>query len=332
MFDWHCNKCGENFKAYLDQNLITRENLPARCLKCHPINSGTSKYEHEIEEFLVDACHMDVKMHDRSILDPLEIDCVVPSKKIGIEFDGLFFHSEISGKKDKNYHVFKTDEAKRRANYRLIHIFEDEWVNKQDIVKSRLKDIFGIYSRRIFARKCAVKKVDRATSKSFIDANHIQGWCNSKVAYGLYFNDELVSIMTFGKPRYSKKHDWELLRFCSALGSHVVGAAGKLLAAFEREFYPKSLLSYADRRWSAGNLYQALGFKLDHVAEPNYWYLKSGICRRFPRVDFQKHKLKHILETFDPSSSEVENMHQNGYDRIFDCGNFVYVKQYADHI
>lgn len=328
-FDWHCNKCGHDFKAYLDQNLITREGRPARCLMCYPIDSGTSRYEHELEEFLVDECHVDVKMHNRTILDPLEIDCIIPSKKIGIEFDGLFFHSETNGKKSKNYHVFKTDEAERRAGYRLMHIFEDEWVNKQDIVKSRLKDILGIYGRKIFARKCIVKKIGRAISKSFIDANHIQGWCNCKVSYGLYFNTELVSVMTFGKPRFNKKHEWELLRFCSKIGYHVIGAAGKLLAAFEREFEPKSLLSYADRRWSIGSLYQALGFKLDHIAAPNYWYLRSCTCARLPRTDFQKHKLKGILKTFDPTLSEVENMRRNGYDRIFDCGNLVYVKVYV---
>lgn len=329
LFDWHCNKCGKDFKAYLDQNLINRAGLPARCLNCHPIDSGTSRYEFELEEFLSTECGVDVKMHDRSILDPLEIDCVIPSKKIGIEFDGLFFHSEMGGMKDKTYHVFKTDEARRRADYRLIHIFEDEWVNKQAIVKSRLKDILGIYSKRIFARKCIVKKIDRDTSKSFINTNHIQGWCNSKVNYGLYFGSKLVSVMTFGKPRFSKTYDWELLRFCSTLGSHVVGAAGKLLAAFEREFCPKSLLSYADRRWSIGNLYDVLGFKLDHITEPNYWYLKSGVCGRFPRIDFQKHKLKSILSTFDANCTEVENMRNNGYDRIFDCGNFAYVKMYT---
>lgn len=328
LFDWHCNKCGNDFSAYLDQNLITREHLPARCLNCHPISCGTSKYEYEVADFLRNECHVDdVLMHDRTIINPYEIDIIVPSKSIGIEYDGLYHHSEIGGGKPKTYHSFKTNEAKKHG-YQLIHIFEDEWLNKRLIVESRLKSIFGVIDKKIYARKCIVKNVDSSLTKKFLNENHLQGWSNSSINLGLFYNDMLVALMTFGKPRYNKECEWELIRYCSSLDTQVIGGAGKILKAFEIQYHPNSLLSYADYRWSNGKMYESLSFKLDHISEPNYWYIKNTICGRFSRVKFQKFKLKKMFNNFDDSLSEVENMRNNGFDRVFDCGNLVYIKTY----
>ena len=133
--------------------------------------------------------------------------------------------------------------------------------------------------------------------------------------------------MTFGKCRFDKKHEWEMLRFCSKLGYHVPGAASRLLKYFEMTYKPKSLVSYADRRWSQGKLYKVLGFKLNHISAPNYYYL-TPFNTLESRIKYQKHKLKNILEKYDENLSEVENMKNNKYFRIFDCGNLVYEKIY----
>ena len=138
--------------------------------------------------------------------------------------------------------------------------------------------------------------------------------------------------MTFGKTRFSKKYEWELLRFCCKLGYHIPGAAGKLLKHFERKYNPKSLVSYADRRWSQGQLYGKLGFTLDHVSNPDYWYFKQNTILLESRVKYQKYKLSKILDNFDENKTEVENMKANGYFRIFDCGNFVFVKEYPENV
>ena len=130
--------------------------------------------------------------------------------------------------------------------------------------------------------------------------------------------------MTFGKCRFDKKHEWELLRFCNKLGYCVPGAASKLLYYFEDKYSPKNLISYADRRWSQGKLYNALGFKLSHISPPNYWYIINGKLES--RIKYQKHKLSNILESFDESKSEVQNMKDNKFYRIFDCGNLVFEK------
>ena len=153
----------------------------------------------------------------------------------------------------------------------------------------------------------------------------------SKVNLGLYFKDELVSLMTFSKPRFDKKHEWELVRFCNKLGWHIPGAASKLLTHFERNYKPKNIVSYADRRWSKGNLYRQLGFELDHISPPDYFYFNKSDLYRESRIKYQKHKLPKLLENFDPNKTESENMSANGFLKIWDCGNLVFVKTYQYH-
>ena len=135
--------------------------------------------------------------------------------------------------------------------------------------------------------------------------------------------------MTFSKPRFNKKYEWELVRFCNKIGYHVPGGASKLLKHFERTYNPKSIISYADRRWtmnSNNTVYDKLGFKLNSISQPDYWYWKDSEFSH--RSKYQKHKLKSLLQTFDASKTEIQNMTDNGYRRIFDCGNLVYVKEY----
>lgn len=327
IFKWHCNKCGGDFEGILDPNLIAREHLLARCPNCHPILCGTSRPEMEMVDFIKSIYHGEVLSNCKKLIYPLEVDCYVPAKKLAFEFDGLFYHSESSGQKSKFYHLAKTTNCEAKG-VQLIHIFGDEWENKKAIVKSRIANALGSFDQILHARKCIVTELDHATSKLFQEANHIQGAVTSSVNLGLYFGDDLVALMTFGKSRFSKKYEWEMLRFCCKLGYHIPGAASKLLKHFERNYRPKTIVSYADRRWSQGKLYQALGFKLDHLSEPNYWYLTPKTLVRCSRIQFQKSKLKDMIPAFDPTKTEVENMLAAGYDRIFDCGNLVFVKAF----
>ena len=258
---------------------------------------------------------------DRTLLHPYEVDIYIPERKLAFEYDGLFWHNSVN--KPDNYHLEKTERCEE-SGVQLIHVFEDEWMNKRPIVESRVKNLFGVYDKTVYARKCSVVEVDSKTSRTFQEENHLQGSVSAKVSLGLKYDGELVSLMTFGKSRFSKKYDWELLRFCNKLGYHVPGAASRLLKYFERQHHGESLVSYADRRWSTGNLYRRLDFSLDHKSRPNYFYQKGQM--RYSRVAFQKHKLKDMLKVFDPAQTEVENMMNNGYYRIFDCGNLVFTK------
>lgn len=282
-----------------------------------------SHQENEISEF-IKSLGFEVETSNRKMLDAAkEIDIFIPSKNIAIEFDGLYWHNE-SKNKDKNYHLSKTEECEKKG-IRLIHIFEDEWTYKQEIVKSRLKAILGVSDEKIYARKCEIKTVNNNDCKMFIETNHIQGNVGSSVKYGLYYNDELVSVMTFGKLRKnlgqeSKENEYELLRFCNKLNTNVIGGASKLLKHFIKEHKPNSIVSYSDRRWNTGKVYEKMGFVYEHSSEPNYYYIIRQ--RRYNRFAFRKDIL--IKQGFDKNKSEHEIMLERGIYRIYDCGTKVY--------
>jgi len=319
-YKWECNKCGHIFESKF-QNGYT-----LHCPKCEPLPK--SIFQHEILLFLLKYVN-DIKQNSREILDSKkELDFYIKSKNVGIEFNGNYWHSELNGK-DKNYHLNKTNECDQK-NIRLIHIFEDEWRLKENIVKNRLKNILDLTKYHIFARNCIVKEIDTQLKNKFLDKYHIQGDDKSKIKLGLFYKNRLVSIMTFCQLRIALgqnhiENQWELSRFATINNFNVIGGASKLLTYFIKNYNPKEIISYADRRWSNGNLYYKLGFKLDHISSPNYWYLNQhNFLKRSHRFNFRKDRLPLLLEKFDPQKTEWENMQNNGYDRIWDCGNLVF--------
>ena len=319
-----CNKCGNIFEVYHSNGFHDM------CPKCFPVFQTSSKPETEFKHFLkeiLEKNNFKYEENNREILKPRELDFFIPQLGLAFEFDGLYWHSDKF--KDKNYHLNKTQDClSQKIN--LTHIFEDDWYYKRKIVESRVKNFLGDYDKIIYARKCFIKVVSFDKTYEFLENNHIQGYCSSKINLGLYFENELVSIMTFGKPRFNKKYEYELLRFCNKLNHHVIGGASKLLRYFEKNYKPKSLISYADRRWSKGNLYYKLGFELIGNTKPNYWYYSKRHCH--PKLEnrmlYQKHKLKSIIQCFDSSKSEMENMKNNNYGVIYDCGSLIFEKMY----
>lgn len=312
-----CLKCGEittesrNF-VFTDRS----DKSVSPCLNCLPKQSSISVSEinlcNDIKEMLPNE---EIIQCDRSILNGKEIDIYFPRLKVGIEYDGLYFHRE--DKVGKSFHLDKT-EACKKLGITLIHIFSDEYEQHKDIVLSRLRSILGCIQDRIYARKCTVEKIiDRDIVKKFLNANHIQGFCIFKYAYALKFESEIVAMMTFGSSRF-EKNETELLRYCNKLNTSVVGGAGKLLSIFRHD-HPEinSLVSYADRRWSTGKLYESLGFKLVSITKPSYSYFKTRKEGRKTRWDFQRRK---IAKDDNDRRTEREIAAEMGYYRIYDCG------------
>jgi hypothetical protein len=286
---------------------------------CNKCTTSVSSIETEINDFIT-SLSFDTITSSMSIIKGHQLDIYIPSKNIAIEFDGLYWHSEL--KKDKDYHLNKTELCEEK-DIRLIHIFEDEWLNKQEIVKSRIKNILGITENQIYARKCKIMEIDNNTSINFLNDNHIQGSVNGSIRLGLFYNNELISLMIFNKSRLGigKKHDgYELSRFCNKLNFSVVGGASKLLKHFIKEYNPKTIISYADRRWSQGDLYKSLKFKEISINKPNYWYIFGK--HRKHRFGFRKDKL--IKEGYDGNKTEHEIMLDRGIYRIYDCGTITY--------
>jgi hypothetical protein len=216
------------------------------------------------------------------------------------------------------YHLNKTL-AVEDFGYRLIHISEYAWQNKRDIVISRIDSLLGI-THKIPARKCVLKEIN--WPREFLEKNHIQG-AGSPTSYnlGLFFQDNLVAVMTFSKPRFSDKADYELVRYCSSLGTTVIGGASKLFKKAPRG----TIISYADRQWSQGGIYKTLGFTHTHDTVPGYYYLKNG--EYLSRYQCQKHKLEtKFPEHFSQTKTESEIMKLAGYHKVYDCGSKVYIK------
>jgi hypothetical protein len=258
-----------------------------------------------------------VVSRDRSTLKPYEIDLLVPSKLFGVEVNGEYWHSTKF--KSKDYHAMKANMA-RDAGVKLYQFWYGEMVGKAPIVKSMLRSALG-KTRSVYARKTEVKRVGTAERRAFFNECHLQGDARATVAYGLYLDGVLLACMSFGSPRFSNKYEWEIIRFANALSTSVVGGAGKIWAHFVRQHNPSSVLSYADKRYSTGNLYINLGFKHIGDTPPNYfWQNKRGVI--LTRYQTQKHKLKALMgDKFDPRQSEAENMKRMSHHRVYDAGH-----------
>lgn len=259
---------------------------------------------------------VEVVENDRKIIAPQEIDIWIPSNRLGIEYNGAYWHAD-----DKMRHIEKYRKAVLNS-VRLLQFWDFEVESKRDIVMSMIASRLKI-TTKIFARKCLIKEISAAKYSSFCEANHLQGSAGASIKLGLFYQDELVSIMSFGKSRFDKKHQWEMIRFCSKLGFTVVGGASKLWKHFTKNWDPASVVSYADARISEGKIYEKLGFEFTHHAEPNYWYTKNFIDIE-SRIKYQKHKLKNLLEKFDETLTEDENMKNNRFAKLYDAGNLVF--------
>lgn len=320
-----CDQCGRDIfiAQYCVYAKIKRGDI---CRYCHPRQfSYDSQLQRDIATFISEQTNVPVLYDDRQAIWPQELDIYIPDLHIAFEVDGMYWHS--TEYKSPSYHLDKTLLCEERG-ITLYHVFECEWLSKRPIVESRIRSILGAYDRRLYARQLDVRVVPRDDDKAFFAENHLQGPARSTVTYGLYDGDELVMAMSFGRPRFSKKYDWEVIRLASKLGTQVVGGAARLLAAFEREHAGEGrLVSYADLRWSRGSIYESLGFERVGTSRPDYWYFRDADLM-VHRSAYQKHKLPDLLDEFDPEMTEQENMIANGFFIIYDCGNAVYVKEF----
>jgi hypothetical protein len=310
--------CGTRF---ILSHMSNRKRFECPNEKCKGYSESNG--EIEIGNFLI-ANDINIDKCDRKILDGKEIDIL--ANNLGIEYDGIYWHSELANKKKNiNYHLKKTELAKSKG-VALIHVFQNEWELKQSIVKSVLLSKLNKHENNYYARKCTIKEIDNKTKDIFLENNHLQGKDKSSYKLGLFYEEELVSVMTFGKRKITGSvPKLELMRFCNKINTRVIGGASKLLKHFIRTYEPEEIISYADRRYSDGTFYEKLGFTLEHVSSPNYWYFRNNdTLKLFHRSKFMKHKLINILEDYDETKTEWENMVANNYNRIWDCGNFVY--------
>lgn len=306
-----CLKCGNEIE-------IAPHNNNFKCYICYGKNSISSYEEKEIVKFIESVYDGRIEKNYRRLISPLEVDIYAPEKKLAIEFDGNFWHNESS--KDKNYHKMKTQLCENRGVH-LIHVFEYEWINNEDKIKSILKSFFATDSQKVFARNCSVKEISSDEAKAFSSSNHLQGHANASVYLGLFHNDELVEIETFGHPRFCRKYEWELVRECSKKDMSVVGGKSKLFSYFVKHYDPESVVSYCDASKFTGDSYLKCGMKLTGWNSPGYvWSYGNKILSRY---QCQKHKLVKEHPGLK-ESTETEIMHALGYAKIYDSGQKVF--------
>lgn len=316
-------ECPKKHIFNIDYSLLynrVKETHVELCTICNPKDNKQSNFEREIITYISNNYNGIIIESDRKKLNGKELDIYLPDLNIAFECNGLYWHCELE--KNNLYHIDKTNNCEK-IGIHLIHIWEDDWKNKSEIIKSKINNILK-GNNKIYARKCNIVILSNKECRNFLQENHLQGAINSSINIGLLYNNDLISLMTFGKLRKNLNQSniedvWEMYRFCNKLNTVVVGGASKLFKYFTNEYNPKMIISYADRSWSwiNNNLYTKLGFDFNNYTQPNYHYIINNTRRN--RFNFRKDVL--IKEGFDPLKSEHEIMLERGYYRIYNSGN-----------
>lgn len=280
------------------------------------IQRYNSSYEQEqIKNFLIEN-NIKFEENNRTIIAPLELDIFLPEHNLAIEYCGLYWHSELH--KDKNYHKIKYDKCNAK-NIRLLTIFSDEWTVKKSLAEDKILHILGKSNKeKIYARKTSLKELNNKAADIFYNENHIQGTTSNKsINLALCVDSDTVAIMSFMK----MKNNYELTRY--ATSKNVVGGFSKLLKYFTTNYTFNHLTSFADLRWSNGDVYYKHGFVKDKMIRPDYSYFKKYI--RYHKFNF-RHKI--ICKKFTEYNNELtehQNCLNNSYYRIYDCGKIRFV-------
>ena len=287
-------------------------------------NHEHSSYEDELREYINSIYKGKIEYNKRNIIPPKEIDIYIPDKKIAIEFNGTYWHSALF--RDKFYHQQKTIECGKQ-NIRFIHIFEYEWLdsNKKEKLKEYIKRLLDNSQNKVIqGRNTEVHDISNQEAVDFCNKYHLQDSVNSSINIGLFYNSELVGVMTFGSPRFNTNYQYEIYRLCFKADTVVIGGAEKLFKYFLSNYNPQSIITYADISKFTGLVYLRLGFNLikpNHITEPNYYWV--SLDRKLivlDRYNTQKHRLvEKGLGTADQSERDI--MESYNFAQIFDCGN-----------
>ena len=289
----------------------------SRCHKCFPLSSSIA--ESEIADF-VESLGFGIIRNDRKVLNGKEIDVWVPSHNFGIEYNGLYWHADVAEESNPKRHYLKS-KAIWDVNGDLVHIFSDEWKDKQPIVKSMICHRLGVTKRKIFARDCDVRIVDTKTAKAFFDSCHIDGYAASMYRLGLFYENELVSCISIRIPRNKKLYanTAEICRFSTALDTVVVGGLSRLMKhidtwAVRNNF--DGMLTYAESRFGKGKGYENAGFEMKKHTGISYWYTNGEI---------RENRFKYRAKNGTPEKLMASAA---GMQKIYCCGSFIYHKIY----
>ena len=325
-----CINCERTYKITSMQYYGRKGTNVEPCTNILPIEKWRSSNT-SLEIFvknILDNYNISYIENDRKILKGKEVDIYIPECKLAIECNGVYWHSIQHNNSNKTYHFNKWKECKDQG-IQLITIWEDWITNKPKIIESIILSKLGIYKYSIGARKCIIKKITSKDSANFLEENHIQGKCKSSVNIGLFYNDEMISLMCFNKrsPMSGSKkidsNEYELVRFCNKLNTHVIGGASKLFQFFINNYNYSSIISFSSNDISWGDLYVKL--KFNPISNSiSYWYINKNTYQRYHRSKFSKTEL--IRKQLVPEDLKNEKWTENevtqqlGLLKIWDSG------------
>jgi hypothetical protein len=317
MYDQHITKKKSLRQVAFELGFGNDMTTVMRHLHSHNITTvhhSSSFGENQLAEF-VERLGVTIERNNRTLISPKELDIYIPSHDLAIEYCGVYWHSEGMGK-GRNYHKQKY-EACAQQGIRLLTIFDSEWETDRSIVEAKLIAILGLATERVYARMCSIIEISHSQKKEFLNKHHIQGTGPGSITYGLEYEGDVVAVMTF----ISTQKEVILNRYATSI--NVVGGFSKLLKQFQRNHEWSRLVSFADQRWSNGEVYARTGWTLEHTTHPEYMYIIGNQPQH--KFAFRRRALEKKLANFDPQLSEWENMKAHGYDRIWDCGKLRFV-------
>jgi len=240
------------------------------CTVCNPIGFQYSDVENKLLNFIKENYSGQIIQNSLDIIKPLQLDIYLPDLNLAFEFNGIYWHSEIY--KDKNYHLNKSEKCLEKR-IQLIHVWENDWKSKQEIVKSIILNKLNKTPNKRYARKCKIKEiVNNKLIKNFLNENHIEGYIGSSIKLGLFYNDELVSLMIFKK----SSNKWKILRFCNKLNFIIIGGSNKLLNYFINNYKPKNIETIVNRNYFNGNVFKKLNFDIVNKSKPNIYIINKN--------------------------------------------------------
>jgi hypothetical protein len=276
-------------------------------------NYNNSHLEVELYTWLNDELsNVEVIHSDRSLLSNQELDIYIPDKKLAVEFNGDYWHSDI--KKDIKYHQNKTIRcAKRRVH--LIHVFEHEWVDnrKQNIIKNIIRKRVGIINDSISINDTRITEITKDESDEFMNKYSLNKHEESEVNLGCIYNDEIVGVMTFKRYETGSDYEYELTRTCWKDIIVINNGNDALFNYFRTKYNPNSVVAYVNITKFTGDSYTKIGFKpvkVNAITDPNYIWVKSDLS-----VSEEYTSKSHIDDLYNTE------MYNNDFLKIYDSGN-----------
>lgn len=280
--------------------------------------NSVSRAQIQVDEFIKNL-GVETNISNRKLIAPYELDIFIPAHNLAIEYHGVWAHSEGFGGHDSKYHLNKTDMCEK-IGIQLLQIYDTEWEDptRQMIWKSIIKHKLGLTENKVYARECILREIESSTAKNFLENNHLSGYVKTSNHIGLFYQDKLQMVLSYGKSRFDDSI--EIIRLAAKVNTVVVGGISKMLN------YVKGLHShitcFADRRYSSlKNCGYTNSLEYVGVTGPNWWGFDKKEYVLQSRFQYMKHKLKDKFKNFDESKSAFENMLKHNHDRIWDSGN-----------